>query len=121
LLDELGDQNGLKDQSFTVVGYGANERIVGDGPPTFLRDLNRRFATSELNALLPAMLHFSMNAARGNGGASFGDSGGPIYLGDSNPVIAIVGLRGTQGMWTAYRLDIPSAQAFLSSFVTLPN
>ena len=29
LLDELGQQNGLKDQLFTVVGYGAYQRILG--------------------------------------------------------------------------------------------
>ena len=46
LLDDLGQQNGLKDQLFTVVGYGVNQRIVGEGPPTLVRDLNRRFATS---------------------------------------------------------------------------
>ena len=34
LLDELGQQNGLKDQLFTVVGYGVNQRIVGEGPKT---------------------------------------------------------------------------------------
>jgi hypothetical protein len=121
LLDELGEQNGLKDQLFTVVGYGANQRIVGEGPPTFVRDLNRRFATSEFNALNRAVLRLSMNASRGYGGASAGDSGGPIFLGNSNTVVASVGLKGTQGMYEGYRLDIPSARAFLSSFVTLPD
>ena len=121
LLDELGHQNGLKDQLFTVVGYGVNERIVGDGPPTFVRDLNRRFATSGLLALEPALLRLSMNREKGYGGASGGDSGGPIFLGQSTTVVAIVGLRGFEGMYMAYRLDIPSARAFLSSFVTLPN
>lgn len=121
LLDQLGEKNGLKDQLFTVVGYGANQRIVGEGPQTFLFDLKRRFATSELNAIEPALLRLAMNASRDLGGASFGDSGGPIFRGDSNPVVAIVGLRSSQGMYMGYRLDIPSAQAFLSSFVTLPN
>ena len=81
LLDELGEKNGLKDQLFTVVGYGANQRIVGE-PGVFSVHLKRRFATSELNALEPALLRLAMNAARGLGGASFGDSGGPIFRGE---------------------------------------
>jgi Trypsin len=117
LLDGVG-----AGQLFTVVGYGANERIVGDGPVTFLRDRARRFATSELNALRPAELRLSMNPSRGYGGASFGDSGGPIFLGQSTTVAAIVGLRGSNGgTYEGYRLDIPSARAFLASFVTLPD
>jgi hypothetical protein len=121
LLDELGEQNGLKDQLFTVVGYGVYQRIVGEGPTTYLRDLSRRFATSGLNALGPALLRLSMNTAKGYGGASFADSGGGIFLGQSNTLVAIVGLRSSQGMYQGYRLDIASARAFLSSFVTLPN
>ena len=109
-------------QLFTVVGYGANERIIGEGPPTFLWDRVRRFATSEFNALRPAELRLSMNPSRGYGGASFGDSGGPIFLGDSRTAAAIVGLRGSYGgTYEGYRLDIPSARAFLSGFVTLPD
>lgn len=119
LLDELGEQNGLKDQLFTVVGYGVNQRIVSGGQTTYLRDLNRRFATSGLNALGPALLRLSMNSAKGYGGASFADSGGGIFFGESNTLAAIVGLRGTQGMYQGYRLDTASARAFLSSFVTL--
>ena len=121
LLDELNEQNGLKYQVFTVVGYGVHERTTGGGPPAFLRDLNRRFATSDLNALGPAVLHLSKSATGEDGGASMGDSGGPILLGTSNTVVAIVGLRATQGMYTGYRLDIPSARAFLSNFVVLPD
>jgi len=64
LLDELGQQNGLKDQLFTVVGYGVNQRIVGEGQPTPVRDLNRLFATSGLNALGQALLRLSMNTQR---------------------------------------------------------
>lgn len=121
LLDELGEQNGLMDQLFTVVGYGVNQRIVGGGQTTYLRDLSRRFATSGLNALGPALLRLSMNSAKGYGGASFADSGGGIFFGQSNTLVAIVGNRGTQGMYQGYRLDTASARAFLSSFVTLPN
>jgi hypothetical protein len=121
LLDVLGQQNGLKDQSFTVVGYGVNQRIVSGGPTSYLRDLNRRFATSGLNALGPALLRLSTNRAKGYGTPSFADSGGGIFFGQSNTLVAIVGLRGTQGMYQAYRLDTASARAFLSGFVTLPN
>ncbi len=121
LLDALGQQNGLKDQLFTVVGYGVHQRIVGEGPTTYLRDLSRRFATSRINALGPALLRLSMNAAKGYGGPSFADSGGGIFFGQSNTIVAVVGNRATQGMYQGYRLDTASARAFLSNFVTLPN
>src|SRR6185436_17087940 len=121
LLDELGQQNGLKEQLFTVVGYGVNQRIEGGGPKTFLRDLSRRFATSGLNALGPALLRLSTNRTKGFGEPHAADSGGGIFLGQSNTLVAIVGLRGTPGYYQGYRLDTASARAFLSSFVTLPN
>ena len=122
LLDELGQQNGLKDQLFTVVGYGVNQRIVGEGPPTLVRDLNRRFATSGLNALGQAMLRLSTNTEKGYGGVHAGDSGGGIFLGQSNTLVAVVGNRGTAGFYQGYRLDTASARAFLSNFpVPLPN
>ena len=108
------------DQLFKVVGYGAYQRVNGEGPPTFLFDRARRFATSEFNALTPAELRLSMNASRGYGGASFNDSGGPIFLGNSTT--RNCRMEGHPGIVPdGYRLDIPSARAFLSSFVTLPD
>jgi hypothetical protein len=121
LLDELGQQNGLKDQLFTVVGYGVNQRIVGEGPKTYLRDLSRRFATSGLNSLTAALLRLSTNRTKGFGEPHAADSGGGIFLGQSNTLVAIVGLRGTPGYYQGYRLDTASARAFLSNFVTLPT
>jgi Trypsin len=124
LLDALGEKNGLKDQSFTVVGYGVHQRTVGGGPPALLYDMNRRYAASHLDALRRALLLLSMNASVGDGGVSTGDSGGPIFLGDSNTVVAIVGLGGdaaSRAMYYGYRLDTPSARGFLANFVTLPD
>jgi len=123
LLDELGQQNGLKDQLFTVVGYGVNQRIEGGGGKTYLRDLSRRFATSGLNSLTPALLRLSTNSTKGFGEPHAADSGGGIFLGgvESNTLVAIVGLRGSPGYYQAYRLDTASARAFLSNFVTLPT
>jgi hypothetical protein len=86
-----------------------------------VRDLNRRFAVSGFKSLARALLRLSMVQTTGYGGASFGDSGGAIFLGTSNTIVAIVGLRGTERIYEAYRLDTPSARAFLSDFVTLPN
>jgi hypothetical protein len=122
LLDELSAQNGLKGQPFTAVGYGADDRSVGGGPPQFQIDGVRRFATSSYQALQPALLKFSMNPATGDAGGCWGDSGGPNFLGDSGPIVGLI--RGGDGacraMYYAYRLDTPSARAFLSEFVALP-
>src|SRR5262245_31558131 len=35
LLDELNEKNGLKNATFTVAGYGLQDRIVGGGQPFF--------------------------------------------------------------------------------------
>jgi len=67
------------------------------------------------------MLRLSTNTEKGYGGVHAGDSGGGIFLGQSNTLVAVVGNRGTAGFYQGYRLDTASARAFLSNFVTLPN
>ena len=63
-----------------------------------------------------------MNASTGNGGTCYGDSGGPNFLGDTGVIAAITitddaVCRSTN---VVYRLDTPSARAFLYDHVTLP-
>ena len=82
LLDQLVAQNGLKTASFTNVGYGLQNRVVGGGVP-FFQDLNpipRMFSFSSFNSLNGGFLRLSQNASTGNGGTCFGDSGGPNFL-----------------------------------------
>lgn len=126
LLDRLASQGRLRDAVFTAVGYGVQERVVGGGVP-FHQDLNpipRMFAFSSFSALNPGFLRLSQNAATGDGGTCFGDSGGPNFLDVSGTRVlvaaTVTGDAVCRSTNVVYRLDIPTARAFLGGFVTLP-
>jgi hypothetical protein len=119
LLDELVAKNGLKNATFTAVGYGVQNRVVGGGVP-FFQDLNpipRMYAFSSFNSLNPGYIRLSQNPATGNGGTCFGDSGGPNFLTVSGQrilaAITITGDTVCRSTNVDYRLDIPSALSFL--------
>lgn len=74
----------------------------------------------------PARLRLSQNPATDDGGACYGDSGGPNFIGagasETNVVAAttITGDALCKATNVVYRLDTPSARQFLSGFVALP-
>lgn len=109
-------------QPFTSVGYGAYEVTNGPGGHRYLYNDVRMVATGTLNSTNKAWLRISMNPARGNGGTCYGDSGGPNFLGTTDIVAAttITGDAVCRATNVDYRMDTPSARAFLSGFVTLP-
>lgn len=111
-----------KNQLFTSVGYGANEVTNGPGGHRYLYDDVRMVATGTLNTTNKAWLRISQNPALGNGGACYGDSGGPNFLGGTDTVAAttITGDAICRSTNVAYRMDTASARGFLSQFVTLP-
>jgi Trypsin len=111
-----------KNQQFTSVGYGAYEVTKGPGGHQYLYNDVRGVATGTLNAINPSWLRISMNAATGNGGTCYGDSGGPNFLGTTNILAAttITGDSVCRATNVTYRTDTPSARAFLSRFVSLP-
>ncbi|NIP41406.1 MAG: trypsin-like serine protease, partial [Aliifodinibius sp.] len=85
LLDELSTKRGLKDLSFTVVGYGLQSVV-----PTLQADLVRYRADVQLidvngTAGIPSgtSASFTNNPGGGNGsgGTCSGDSGGPVFQG----------------------------------------
>jgi hypothetical protein len=126
LLDQLAAKNGLKNRILTAVGYGLQNRVVGGGVP-FFQDINpipRMYAFSSFQALSPGFLRLSQNPATGNGGTCFGDSGGPDFLNvEGSPILVAITITGDSVCRSTnvdYRLDIPSARSFLSSFLTLP-
>lgn len=120
LLDELVVKNALHGVLFTDVGYGSQDRLGTQSNP-----MPRMFAFSAFKSLQPGFLQLSINPVLNNGGACFGDSGGPNFLPvNGTPIlmaIASVGgdhvCRSTSGN---YRLDTASARDFLKNFVTLP-
>ena len=128
LLDQLAAQGGLHDQDFTNVGYGATGFAFGGGPPTLVdfTQAVRRTSTSPFKSLEQNVLRLQGNTnATGEAGTCTGDSGSASYLNvnGTNVAVAIVTL-GSDSRCVAndakYRLDTPSARAFLSQFVTLP-
>ncbi len=115
-----------KNTKFTPVGYGAQSVTMGAGGATFHYADIRYATTGTLNAITPAWLRISMNPSRGDGGTCYGDSGGPNFLGagvtETNIVagITITGDFMCRATNVDYRLDTPSARAFLGQYVTLP-
>jgi hypothetical protein len=132
LLDQLAARNGLRGQDFTNVGYGATGYHFGGGAPqlTDFAIATRRISTSPFQALEPAVLRLlETTSATGEGGVCFGDSGSArlLNVAGRDVAVAIVSTspRGASPFCTGgtpfnYRLDTPSARAFLGQFVTLP-
>ena len=123
LLDELAAQNGLKGATFTVAGYGVQDRVVGGGPPVFTdaNPLFRGYALESFMALNKGYLRLSQNPSTGDAGACYGDSGGPNFLSLNGQLVLVavtvtgdIPCRATN---VVYRLDTESAQAFLSAYV----
>lgn len=124
LLDELATQRGLQDQSFTVVGYGLQSVV-----PTLQADRVRYQGEVQLIDVngtfgIPAGVSasFTNNPGEGNGsgGTCFGDSGGPIFHGDSNVIAAITSYgvnANCAGTGGGYRVDTVDDQAFINSFL----
>ncbi len=126
LLDRLSSRNGLKGESFTASGYGLQDRTVGGGQPTFT-DANpvyRGYSTESFMSLENGYLRLSQNPATGDGGACYGDSGGPNFLTvDGRPVLVAITITGDavcRATNVTYRLDIASSRKFLAPYVTLP-
>jgi hypothetical protein len=125
LLDQLNATGGLRDQTFTTVGYGAVRSDKTGGPHAVEgRDGVRRYALQSFQSLRPSFLQLSQNPSTGDGGICFGDSGGPHFLGgvDGNLVVSttVASDRWCRATNETYRLDTEAARDFLAQFVTLP-
>jgi hypothetical protein len=121
-LDELAAQGGLRGELVINVGYGVNASQRGH--PAFGFDGVRKTSESPFQALRPNWLVVSMNTnATGEGGVCFGDSGSPHFL-DGNPGLAVATTTGGDPVCRSlsynFRLDTPTARAFLGQFVSLP-
>jgi V8-like Glu-specific endopeptidase len=127
LLPKAGSLDGLTgSQQFTSVGYGAQSVSSGPGGHTFNYADIRYVAVGTLNSETQSWLRASQNASTGNGGTCYGDSGGPNFLGAGATETRIVAGTTITGDFYCrstnvdYRLDTPSARAFLGQFVALP-
>lgn len=97
----------------TSVGYGYSSRAA-DG--SFVYDGFRYAANSPVTGVAKSMLKLSTSVA----GPCFGDSGGPQLLGSTVLSVTSTGSKDCAGKAEGYRLDTPSARAFLGAFVSLP-
>ncbi|MGV9255277.1 trypsin-like serine protease [Streptomyces sp. NPDC003697] len=122
-LGTLGSQR-LNSADWLVAGYGTQEAVNGPGGQTHPGGGVRMKAPLSFNALNNAWVRLAMTAPQGNGGACYGDSGGPNFavLGGRRVLVGttITGDSPCYATNVAYRLDTSGARAFLSPFVKLP-
>jgi Trypsin len=125
-LPEAGSLDSLSHGSrITAVGYGAQSVTVDHGQTFHYADI-RYVADGGLNSVTPSWLRNSMNPSHGDGGTCYGDSGGPNFLGagaDETTIVAATTITGDtpcRATNVDYRMDTPSARAFLGQYVTLP-
>jgi V8-like Glu-specific endopeptidase len=122
-LPEAGSLSGLTHGTpITSVGYGAYEVTNGPGGHSYLYDDVRMVGVGSLNAVTKTWLRISGNAATGDAGTCYGDSGGPNFLRSTNIVASttITGDAICRATNDTYRLDTSSARAFLDDFVAVP-
>ncbi|MGH3462447.1 MAG: trypsin-like serine protease, partial [Kribbellaceae bacterium] len=110
--------------SWTVVGYGTQEAVNGPGGQTHPGGGVRMKAPVDFNALNKAWVRLSMIEPQGNGGACYGDSGGPNFVEIGGElVLAATTITGDTPCYATnvvYRMDTTSARTFLASYVDLP-
>jgi len=102
-----------KGAAVTSVGYGYSSRAA-DG--SFVYDGFRYAASSPVTKVSKSMVGLSTSTA----GPCMGDSGGPQLAGSTVLSVTSSGSKDCTGKAEGYRLDTPSARAFLSGFVALP-
>ncbi|HEX8867444.1 MAG TPA: trypsin-like serine protease [Lentzea sp.] len=122
-LGALGPQ-GLNDTPWVVAGYGTQEARRGPGGQTHPGGGVRMKAPVTFDALNNAWVRLAMTAPQGNGGACYGDSGGPNFATiDGKRILAATTITGDTPCYATnvvYRLDTPGARDFLRPFVALP-
>jgi hypothetical protein len=124
LLSQLVARGGLRPgRVIDNVGYGVVPTFK-QGPPRYDVPPGRMFSTSLFKGLTQAYLKLNMNsdAAAGNGGSCYGDSGSPKFLHGTNTAVALTfgGDRICRAENLNSRLDITAARAFYGQYLTLP-
>jgi hypothetical protein len=128
-LDQLATARGVQEVTFTVSGYGLTYKQEEHNGKPFVSFRERLMATSTLVNLASAIndgfnIQTSGNGA-GKGGTCNGDSGGPVFYGDSssNLIVAVTSFglnelcRGTD---FAYRIDQADVLEWLATHMYTP-
>lgn len=122
-LDALKTKRGLKDVTFTAVGYGLQESFPDAASWLEHNQRVRMVAHPKLNQINGGIVgDFSLLLSNNTntGGTCFGDSGGPNFIGDSNVVAGVTsfGLNGTcGGTGGVYRVDRADDLDWLATFL----
>jgi V8-like Glu-specific endopeptidase len=110
------NQGALKNQTFTLVGYGVD---IGDKKQQIVVQ-ERRMTTSFLKSVQSEVVAFQINEkdSKAGGGSCFGDSGGPVFLGkyvvgDASYVNSLT----CNATGTYQRVDTAYSRAFLNQFL----
>lgn len=106
-LDALANARGLKDRTFTAVGYGL--QFIN---PVFVQEERVRMLARpqliQINGGIAGTQSLLLSNNHATGGTCFGDSGGPNFIGDSNVVggVTSFGINGNcAGTGGVYRVD----------------
>lgn len=119
LLDGLATRRGPQYPTFTVVGYGLQrvKPAIIDVIARLRADVGLINLTSALTDGFNLQHTNSPGQGHGPGGSCFGDSGGPVLLGDVVVAITSFGTATCGGVGFGYRVDIEESQAFLMQFL----
>ncbi len=116
--EELG-----RNAPVTLVGYGVQEQIRGNGPPVWSGLRVRLMAEARLvsGAFVHSDEFIRVTANPGEGGGTcFGDSGGPVLDHGTDTVLAVnsyVTNNNCTGVTYSQRIDIPEVLEWIESFL----
>ena len=108
-------ESAAKKNALTIVGYGAEGFLKGGGHPVPDFKLVRNAGDSRLSKLEKVGFNVRMSS-----GICFGDSGGPVLLGDTDVVAGVssfVNNAQCAGNAFAYRVDTAASLAFLAPYL----
>lgn len=117
-LDSLARQRGRQDVTFKLVGYG-----LQGVKPAYQGDRDRYIGYAKVNNLTSALtdgwnIQLSSNPGNWSGGVCFGDSGGPVFRGDTDVIVAVNSFvlnSNCTGNGFSYRVDTAHAQDFINA------